>query len=135
MLKTVISWTHNIYDIVSITKLCVNIHYKFQNLKLLIFHPILIGFLQKDYLNELCSKLLFVCLGFWYAFCVIVSNTLNVKESLKIYLIQQKIFSLPFAFMYLWIFILDQKKNMCVSNRPTDTKIVPPTPTFFMPKK
>ena len=30
---------------------------------------------------------------------------------------------------------LDQKKNMCVSDRPTDPKILPPTLTFFMPKK
>ena len=27
------------------------------------------------------------------------------------------------------------KKNRCVSDRPTDPKILPPTLTFFMPKK
>jgi hypothetical protein len=30
---------------------------------------------------------------------------------------------------------LGKKKNMCVSDRPTDPKILPPTLTFFMPKK
>ena len=28
---------------------------------------------------------------------------------------------------------LGQIKNMCVSDRPTDPKILPPTLTFFMP--
>ena len=28
-----------------------------------------------------------------------------------------------------------KKKNMCVSDRPTDPKILPPTLTFFMPIK
>jgi hypothetical protein len=27
-----------------------------------------------------------------------------------------------------------KKKNMCVSDRPTDPKIIPPTLTFFMAK-
>ena len=27
------------------------------------------------------------------------------------------------------------QKKMCVSDQPTDPKILPPTPTFFMPKK
>ena len=31
--------------------------------------------------------------------------------------------------------IRPNKKNMCVSDRPTDLKILPPTLTFFMPKK
>jgi hypothetical protein len=30
---------------------------------------------------------------------------------------------------------MPKKKKMCVSNRPTAPKILPPTLTFFMPKK
>jgi hypothetical protein len=33
------------------------------------------------------------------------------------------------------VVLLGKKKNMCVSDRPTDPKILPSTLTFFMQKK
>ena len=42
---------------------------------------------------------------------------------------------LIYRFKSYALFIKAKTKNMCISGRPIDPKILPPTLTFFMPKK